>query len=179
MIFHRTESNICPENRSSTSLAPTFESFAETGEFAWYNTSGKPCDGPFGGCSARDGTQASLDEWTGRGLPRTGWSYCRGRCHCILVPMIDFGLDLAEDLDTGAGFDSSTIPPPARAAGQPFSEAPEGYDPEDFVDELEDLPIIGLMREEVDGIIRAFREGIINFREAKALADRWLLGLLT
>ena len=60
----------------ATAPALTFESFAETGLFQWVNTSGNPCHAPLGGCEARNETQAGLDEWLGRGLPRTGWSVC-------------------------------------------------------------------------------------------------------
>jgi hypothetical protein len=37
-------------------------------------------------CSPRGGEQKTLKEWEQEGLPGSGWSVCRGHCHCILDP---------------------------------------------------------------------------------------------
>lgn len=164
---------------STARALPTFEAFAEVGRFMWVSTSGNVCRAPLGGCAGRNEQTAMLAQWMSRGLPRTGSTVCAGRCHCIVVPLIDFGLGVDESLDTGSsGFDTSDVKPVGRQPGTAFSDAPKGYGPQEFIDELESLPVVGLMRDEVASIVRALREGTIDLNEAKALADRHLLGLL-
>ena len=159
---------------ASPARALPFVPAAQTLRFMWLTSSGKPCPGPGGGCAARNEVEDTLDGWTSRGLPRTGWSYCRSRCHCLLVPMLPFGLDIVDDLDDGDGFDLTDVPLPSRLPGQPFADVAVGYDPEEFIAELESLPAVGLMREALDGIIEGYRSGTLPFEAAKAEADRVL-----
>lgn len=149
-----------------------FVEFVETGLLLWIATSGNVCDGPRGGCLARNEVAVKMAEWLTRGLPRTGRTWCKGHCDCHLVPLIDFGFGVPSALDTGnTPFDTSEVEPLGREPGQPFSEMGDGYDLEVFVDELRGLPVVGTLRQQVESIIRALDEGTINFDEAKALAD--------
>jgi len=44
-------------------------------------------------CMPRHGQVDTLANWRARGRPRGGWSVCRGRCRCMLVPRFGDGAD--------------------------------------------------------------------------------------
>lgn len=153
---------------------PSFADFASGGGlFLWVNTSGRPCPGPAGGCEARNDVRRTLEEWVALGLPRTGWSYCKHRCHCVLLPLIPFGLQIAEELDQpGASIKpSESISPPARFdATKPFAE--QGNLGSDVLAEaLRGLPLVGGMRAEVESIILALEDGTLSYQQALELLD--------
>tara|TARA_Y100000401_G_scaffold98144_1_gene85808 strand:+ start:4074 stop:5270 length:1197 start_codon:yes stop_codon:yes gene_type:complete len=51
--------------------------------FTWVTVAGhKICQD----CAPRGGLRKTLKEWESEGLPGTGWSVCKGHCHCILDP---------------------------------------------------------------------------------------------
>lgn len=159
--------------RAATS--PKFDSFvAAGGGFMWLTTSGKACDGPMGGCDARNELVLTLGEWVERGLPRTGATFCGGWCYCILVPMLDLGIGVPEDLG-GDGFSLDEIENNERAPDQGFSDV-ERLDPGEFIDELRAAPVTGTRRMELDALIDGFEKGSVDFDTAKAEADR-ILGL--
>lgn len=156
---------------------PDFGDFVKSGGLLlWVNTSGRPCPGPRGGCEARNDVRRTLEEWIALGLPRTGWSYCKHRCHCVLLPLIPFGLQIAEALDRpGASIEpSSSIRPPARFdATKPFrQQGPLGAD--GLAAAVRELPLVGGMREEADSILYALERGTISLPNALALLDELL-----
>lgn len=154
----------------STAVAPSL--FGQQLRLMWINTSGRPCPGPLGGCEARNEVLDTMQNWVARGLPRTGWSFCKDHCHCILLPMIDFGLGITDDLRTGdIEWDLSEVEPPVRRKKTPFAAMGDGYDPETFVNELERLPLIGVTQQLIDQLIADFVNGHIDFKGAKARAD--------
>lgn len=52
-------------------------------EFKWVTVSKNPCSQ----CKDRAGRTESWDYWETIGLPRSGFSVCRGNCKCHLEPM--------------------------------------------------------------------------------------------
>lgn len=162
---------------STAARAPTFGTFVRGGgRFMWITSSGRPCTGPMGGCDARNEVVATLDEWIGRGLPRTGATFCQGLCYCLIVPMLDFGLGVSESLDIGdVGFDLAEIRNDQRAPGKPFAGV-ERYDPEDFVAELSGMPLVGRTRAKIEELLAEFEAGGLPFETARLRADQ-ILGL--
>ncbi len=155
-------------------MSGEFRSFVEGGGvFMWLTSSNRVCDGPMGGCRARNEVVATLDEWVRRGLPRTGWSFCGGRCYCFLVPMLNLTLG-APALD-GPGFNMADARNDARGADEPFSDV-DRLDPEDFVDDLVTMPLARGLRALIDELVADFRAGRVPYRAARAEADR-ILGL--
>ena len=51
-------------------------------EFVWIAVSKNPCFQ----CSGRAGRMETKEYWTAAGLPRSGFSICRGNCKCHLEP---------------------------------------------------------------------------------------------
>lgn len=158
---------------------PEFGSFvASGGLFLWVNTSGRACPGPRGGCEARNDVKRTLQEWISLGLPRTGWSYCKHRCHCVLLPLLPFGLSVAESLQVeGMTPVVGPSPPKVYDPKRPFGRQRD-IGPDGLLDALEELPVTGATKNMIDAVVHAFREGHIDLATALAEADR-ILGLET
>ncbi len=162
---------------ASAARASQFGSFVQGGgKFLWITSSGRPCTGPMGGCAARNEVVAGLDEWVGRGLPRTGATFCGGSCYCMVVPMLDFGLGVSASLDIGdVGFDLAAAKNDQRGPGKPFAEV-ERYDPEDFAADLAGMPLVGRTRRKIEELLAEFESGGVPFETARLRADQ-ILGL--
>ena len=58
-------------------------------EFKWVTVSSRACPQ----CAERAGRTESYEYWQTIGLPRSGFSVCRGNCRCHLEPMDYKGKD--------------------------------------------------------------------------------------
>ena len=59
-----------------------FDANPETQTWEWIVTSSNPCSD----CLPRHKETATYQEWQSIGLPRSGFSVCRDRCKCVLLP---------------------------------------------------------------------------------------------
>lgn len=58
------------------------EEFGTDVNFTWIAALVNTCED----CLPRHGVVKSFPDWEAEGLPRTGWSVCRGNCQCVLIP---------------------------------------------------------------------------------------------
>lgn len=66
----------------SISTDAYIDEFGTDINFAWIAALVNTCDD----CLPRHGIVQSFPQWEADGLPRTGWSVCRGNCQCVLIP---------------------------------------------------------------------------------------------
>lgn len=66
----------------SISTDAYLEEFGTDLQFTWIAALVNTCED----CLPRHGVVKDFSEWEAEGLPRTGWSVCRGNCQCVLIP---------------------------------------------------------------------------------------------
>lgn len=66
----------------SISTDAYLDEFGTDIDFTWIAALVNTCED----CLSRHGDVRGYAEWEKAGLPRTGWSVCRGNCQCVLIP---------------------------------------------------------------------------------------------
>ena len=80
--FRRNLSETIGKNYDDLSQGEIFEEDPAAAVWEWIVTSSNPCPD----CLPRHHEKATYEEWKSIGLPRSGFSVCKERCKCVLLP---------------------------------------------------------------------------------------------